>query len=103
VHAARSAPRGPARGTLTHELAALDAARARLDAGDARNALALLDIYSESFPNGRLALEAEVLRIDALARSGQGAAARQHASAFLRRHPTSVLASRVRAEAHLGE
>jgi hypothetical protein len=101
-HAARPA-RPPARGTLTHELAALDAARATLADGDAKSALALLDIYGESFPRGRLALEAEVLRIDALARSGQREAARQRANAFLRRHPTSVLASRVRAEARPGD
>jgi hypothetical protein len=44
-----------------------------------------------------------VLRIDALARSGHTDAARLRANAFLRRHPTSVLASRVRAEARPGE
>lgn len=101
-HAWRPA-HAPARGRLTHELAALDAARATLADGDAKSALALLDIYGESFPHGRLALEAEVLRIDALARSGQREAARQRANAFLRRHPTSVLASRVRAEARPGD
>ena len=102
-HAARPAARAEAPSTLTHELAALDAARAKLADGDARSALALLDIYGQSFPHGRLALEAEVLRIDALAKSGQREAARQHASAFLRRHPTSVLASRVRAQARPGD
>jgi hypothetical protein len=100
---ARPAARAVERGTLTHELAALDAARAKLADGDAKSALALLDIYGESFPHGRLALEAEVLRIDALAKSGQRQAARQRANAFLRRHPTSVLASRVRAQALPGE
>lgn len=83
--------------TLAAELAALDAARSRLNAGDASGALGRLDDYSRSFPRGRLALEAEVLRIDALSRSGQRAAAEKRAATFLRRHPNSVLASRVRA------
>jgi hypothetical protein len=82
---------------LAAELSALDAARARLDAGDPSGALSRLDDYTRSFPRGRLALEAEVLRIDALSRSGQRAAAEKRAATFLRRHPNSVLASRVRA------
>jgi hypothetical protein len=82
---------------LAAELGALDAARSRLDAGDASGALSRLDDYTRSYPRGRLALEAEVLRIDALTRSGQRAAAEKRAATFLRRHPNSVLASRVRA------
>ncbi len=85
--------------SLTRELAALDAARAELARGEARNALALLDGYAQKHPHGRLELEAEVLRIDALARGGQREAARARAEVFLRRHPNSVLASRVRAHA----
>ena len=48
-------------------------------------------------PAGGCRLEAEVLRIDALAKVGRKDAARQRAEAFLRRHPNSVLATRVRA------
>jgi hypothetical protein len=81
---------------LSAELGSLDAARAKLGAGDASGALAQLDDYSRSYPRGCLVLEAEVLRIDALAKSGQKAAAKKRAEAFLRRHPNSVLASRVR-------
>jgi hypothetical protein len=83
-------------GDLAAELAALDAARAKLAAGDANGALASLDDYARTFPRGRLVLEAEVLRIDALAKSGQVSTAKKHAEVFLRRHPNSVLASRVR-------
>jgi hypothetical protein len=43
-----------------------------------------------------LKLEAEVLRIDALARSGRLAQAQTRAASFLARHPNSVLAARVR-------
>lgn len=81
---------------LAAELGSLDAARAKLGAGDASGALAQLDDYSRSYPRGCLVLEAEVLRIDALAKSGQKDAAKKRAEAFLRRHPNSVLASRVR-------
>lgn len=81
---------------LRLELEALDRARARLAAGEALGALGLLDKYARAYPHGRLGLEAEVLRIDALAKSGQRDMARRRAEAFLRRHPNSVLASRVR-------
>jgi hypothetical protein len=88
--------RSVSQSALAAELAALDAVRGKLRAGDATGALALLDEYSRTYPRGRLALEAEVLRIDALAKSGQSSAASRRAEAFLRRHPNSVLASRVR-------
>lgn len=81
---------------LTDELAALDAARSTLSSGDAKRALHLLDGYGRSHPNGRLRVEAEVLRIDAMAKSGQRGAAKKRAEAFLKRHPNSVLATRVR-------
>jgi hypothetical protein len=81
---------------LTAEVKALDAVRAALAQGDAGRALTLLDSYSKTYPRGRLELEAEVLRIDALARSGQSDLARNRANLFLKRHPKSVLASRVR-------
>ncbi|HSU40730.1 MAG TPA: hypothetical protein VLJ38_14220 [Polyangiaceae bacterium] len=89
-------PSSPA-GDLAAELGALDVARSELAAGDANGALAKLDDYSRLYPRGRLVLEAEVLRIDALAKSGQTDVAKKRAEAFLRRHPNSVLASRVRA------
>jgi hypothetical protein len=81
---------------LTAELEALDAVRAALAQGDPGGALSLLDSYSRSYPQGRLELEAEVLRIDALARAGQSDVAKKRAEMFLKRHPKSVLASRVR-------
>ncbi|HWA73453.1 MAG TPA: outer membrane protein assembly factor BamD [Polyangiaceae bacterium] len=86
---------------LTAELAAIEKARSALSAGDASGALSQLDAYSRTYPRGRLALEAEVLRIDALARSGQRDAAKKRAEQFVRRHPNSVLNARVRG--YLGE
>jgi TolA-binding protein len=82
--------------TLTRELVALDAARSTLARGDAQGALAMLDQYARKNPNGRLAIEAEVLRIDALASSGRKELATRRAEAFLKRYPNSVLAPRVR-------
>jgi hypothetical protein len=82
--------------TLAHELSSLDAARGLLARGDAAGALARLDAYGRAYPHGRLGLEAEVLRIDALDESGRSDAARARAEAFMQRHPHSVLAARVR-------
>jgi hypothetical protein len=92
------APRGA---MLTEELGVLDRARLALAGGDARRALDELETYERRFPGGRLQLEAEVMRIDALAKVGRKEAARLRAEAFLRRHPNSVLTTRVRA--HVGD
>lgn len=97
----RAAARAPVRASarslsLTDELEALDRVRTKLASGQPRKALALLEGYARAYPRGRLALEAEVLRIDALAKNGQSALARRRAEAFLLRHPKSVLAPRVR-------
>jgi len=94
--AARPAVRAAEPVSLAQELAALDAARATMARGDAQGALLLLDGYARTCPQGRLRLEAELLRIDALARSGQTEAARRRAETFLRHHPGSVLAARAR-------
>jgi hypothetical protein len=86
---------------LAAELGALDGVRSALKAGDETGALARLDDYARVYPRGRLVLEAEVLRMEALARSGQSTLAKKRAQVFLRKHPNSVLASRVRG--YLGE
>ena len=99
--AARAEAKPASAPALAAELAALDAARSSLSHSDPSAALAALDGYSRDFPHGRLKMEAEVLRIGALAKSGQTDAARKRAEAFLRHHPDSVLASRVRSYAGL--
>lgn len=96
-----SRARGPARGpvasvTLTQELAALDAARSVLARGDAQAALFLLDGYDRACRHGKLEVEAELLRMDALAKNGETREARRRAAQFLKRHPDSLLASRAR-------
>ena len=100
--AAAVLPAAPARGStatssaLRAELAALDAVRSTLANDDPAGALSFLAAYFRTFPRGRLHLEAEVLRIDAFAKAGRLDEAKRHAEDFLRRHPNSVLAARVR-------
>ncbi|HVR18178.1 MAG TPA: hypothetical protein VMS65_00735 [Polyangiaceae bacterium] len=96
VPAPKADARAASSGVLSAELGLLDVARSKLGGGDARGALVVLDEYARTFPRGRLGLEAEVLRIDALSRAGETAAAKRRAEAFLKRHPKSVLAQRVR-------
>ena len=87
--------KGTTNSSLRAELAALDAVRSALASGDSVGALSFLDAYFRTFPRGRLRPEAEVLRIDALAKGGRMDDARKYAQEFLRRHPNSVLAARV--------
>ncbi len=94
--AVRTTRGAPSALELRLELQALDEARSSLGAGEPSRALEKLDGYARDYPKGRLRMEAEVLRIDALFRSGQRELARKRAATFLKRHPNSVLASRVR-------
>lgn len=80
---------------LRSELAMLDDVRLAIAGGEVKRALGLLDGYAKSYPGGRMRVEAEVLRIDALAKSGQTERARARARAFLKRRPNSVFAARV--------
>jgi hypothetical protein len=82
--------------TLGQEISSLDAARSMLARGNTQEALFLLDGYARGFPRGKLAIEAELLRIDALARSGDEVETRRRARMFLARHASSVLAARAR-------
>ncbi len=92
-----TASAAPASSTLSEELALLDEARRELARGDATGALATLDRYQQRFPRGTLALEAQVLRIDALWRRGDQASARQLAARFVEAHPSSPHSPRLRA------
>jgi hypothetical protein len=83
---------------ISPEIAALDEARTALRQGRAQDALAALDRYGAEYgKNGGLRVEAMVLRIDALLRSGNRARATALANAFLARNPKSPYAARVRA------
>jgi hypothetical protein len=64
--------------------------------GDAGGALRTLEELRQRFPGGVLGQEREVLTIEALSRSGQGAQASARAEVFLARNPASPFAGRVR-------
>lgn len=74
----------------------IERARKALSA-DPRRALALAHEHQRRFPAGALSLEREVIVIEALARSGQGAEARRRAAAFEAKHPKSIHLPRLRA------
>jgi hypothetical protein len=87
----------PADSSFSEEIASFDRARAALDSGDPDRTLALVDAYEKRFPAGTFVQEAEVLRVQALARKGDTAGARRVGQRFLAAHPTSPHASRIRA------
>jgi hypothetical protein len=89
------APSGEA--TLADEVRMLEAAKSEISAGRPGVAVEILDRYRRSFPNGRLALEADVLRIESLFRTGRASTAIGLANKFLAANPQSTLAGRVRA------
>jgi len=83
--------------TVAEEVTALDRARAALASGDGKGALARLDAYEGRYSNGTLAPEAAVLRVRALVQLGRSREARAAVDAFVRAHPGTPQASRLRA------
>jgi len=81
---------------LREESGALLEARAALRAGDAVRSLALLEQARLRYPRGALGQEREALTIQALAQSGERAAAARRARVFLQAHPQSPYAADVR-------
>ncbi len=92
-----AAPSGRTTSQLAREVAALDRARAAALAHQPLRVIALLNAYQREFPSGALNPEAQVLRIEALAASGQLDKARALAQKLLAADPTGPLADRVRA------
>lgn len=74
----------------------LDAARASIAKGDSAKALVILDGHDHDFPQGLMNPDAKVLRIEALARTGEDARAKELAEGFLADFPHSPLAPRTR-------
>lgn len=81
---------------LGEQLARLKSARAMLRAGDAAGALRVLDAYRDGAHGGELGAEAALLRIEALAASGERESAASAARRFMTEHPTSPLIDRAR-------
>ncbi|HEV8548921.1 MAG TPA: hypothetical protein VGQ57_07835 [Polyangiaceae bacterium] len=86
----------PVDSSLTAELAALEGARRAFLSHDYAQSLRLLDDYSRRFPKRKLASEATVLRIEALAARGDRDAATRIGRDFLQNHPNGPYAQRVR-------
>lgn len=81
---------------LSLELSAIESARAALARRDYARALSLLDEHRRRFRKANLMAEATVLRIEALAASGEKSAAARLGKAFLARDPNGPYARRVR-------
>ncbi len=93
---ARGAATGAERSTIDEELGLLSAARAGLAVNDIPASLRAVERYQTRFPSGLFAEEIEVIRIEALANSGERARAFALAERFLAANPSSAYAARVR-------
>jgi hypothetical protein len=82
---------------LQDESAAVQQARSQLASNNASGALSTLRQLDVDVPRGILGQERTVLTIEALKKSGQGAAAAQRAAAFIEANPKSPYAERLRA------
>lgn len=89
-----AAAAGTAAPSLADEVAALDRASQAM-ASDPKAALKQLEAHDKRFAGGALGPEAMVLRIEALARSGDAAGATALANQFFAKHPDSPLRGRV--------
>lgn len=97
----RSTVRKPAADVgLRDELALVEAVSRATKAGNGALALSHSLEYKRRFPRGKLALEAQVLHIEALALAGNRSEASRLAQSFLRRYPDSPVAARIRRFAH---
>jgi len=81
---------------LDAEAALLMSARQALHSGDARGAQATLNRLQASFPHGVLRQERDVLEIEVLQATGNSAAAKVKARAFLAAFPTSPHGTKLR-------
>lgn len=81
---------------LDAELAAIDGARAALTSGRSEEALRAIELYRRDFTKPHFAIEADALEVQALAGAGRVDEARRRAEVFLRAHPQSPYAQRVR-------
>ena len=82
--------------SLADEVAQLQKAKLALKSGNAGQALAELNTYSQRFPRPMLGAEATVVRIEALSQSGYSARAKSLAKGFLAKNPNSPYAARLR-------
>jgi hypothetical protein len=86
----------PVDDSLAREVAMLECARALLETSPVE-ALAALDAHAAAFPAGRLAMERELLTVQALLRSGRLVDARARGEALLARTRGTIYEKRVKA------
>jgi len=88
----------PARPTAASpdEIRKIEAARAAVKRGDADAAIAHLNDYDSTHPNGQLKPESMALRIQVLSNSGKATEARALADEFQRKYPAHPLVQQVR-------
>jgi hypothetical protein len=91
VHAVKELP-----AAMWDEPQLIERARKAL-ASDPRRALSLAQEHQRRFPAGALAVERDVIALEALARSGQSTEAARRARAFEAKYPKSIHLPRVRA------
>jgi outer membrane protein assembly factor BamD (BamD/ComL family) len=89
-------PDRDAASAITEEVSILRAANAELESGRPERALSLFDEHLRRFPSGALNEEREAGRILALCKAGRVDESREARSRFLREHPSSPQAARVR-------
>jgi len=82
-------------GSLGDQVALVDGARKQLASGQPQAALSTLRHYDQAFPKGTLGQEVMLLRIEALAQMGNRSAARELATSFLSRQPSSPHRKRI--------
>ncbi len=87
---------------LRQELQLLDEARAALKSGAPARARVLLERHARRFPSGSFRQEADVLRVETLARLGERQKAASLAREFLNEHPESPHVERVGKAANSG-
>jgi hypothetical protein len=93
---AAPAPARSAAVSLSDELGALKLASSALASGDTRAALTALDHYDRVLKGTKMRAEATLLRIEALSKAGQTAAASTLAEHFVTQNPESPLVDRAR-------
>lgn len=88
--------RAPSADEFRDELALVERIRTQLSRGDTEACLRSIDQYEARFASGAFVQEVEVMRVEALATSGDGDRARTFGQRFLSEHPKSPYAGRVR-------
>lgn len=80
---------------IREEIRLLDQARGAVKSGKSAQALRMLAKYDQKFPRGQFRQEVKVLRMEALAQTGESERAAELAKKFLAEHPNSPHVERV--------